>query len=272
MRKLLVLVIAMLVAGSAGATSLNWSGTMALDLGALPSVQVQGSGVAVVNASGGVGHLTTMFLAGGITGTGVAIVTDPDTTGDIPSVRLTATLGTGTISGISAVGSTITGNNVLPVKGLARICTILASQPSSGGCNFNLPLNITKNNGNTGVGIGGLLTLFASPLIISIEAAPWTLAPNSGVNQTANGAFQTLTRTGFVHGPASATSSTALDSGVVQLISPATVSSVGLPANNQKLSLFSTLTLHFVPEPGLILLIGSGVVGLGLLGRSRLRK
>jgi hypothetical protein len=36
--------------------------------------------------------------------------------------------------------------------------------------------------------------------------------------------------------------------------------------------LFSTLTIHFVPEPGLILLIGSGVVGLGLLGRSRLRK
>ena len=71
---------------------------------------------------------------------------------------------------------------------------------------------------------------------------------------------------------ASNNSSTNLDSGVVQLISPATVTSVGLPANNQKLSLFSTLTLHYVPEPGLILLIGSGVVGLGLLGRSRLRK
>jgi len=270
MRKLLVLVVAMLVAGSAGATTLNWNGTLSLDLGALPSVSTSGSGVATVNASGGVGHLTTLRLAGGITGTGVAIVTDPDTTGQIPSVRLTATLGTGTLSGIDATNNQLTGNNVLPVKGLARICTIVGG---SSGCDVGLPLNITKNNGNTGVGVGGLLTLFVgNTLLISIEAAPWTLAPVSGVNQTANGAFQTLTRTGFAHGPASNNSSTNLDSGVVQLISPATVSSIGLPANNQNLSLFSTLTLHYVPEPGLILLIGSGVVGLGLLGRSRLRK
>jgi hypothetical protein len=37
-------------------------------------------------------------------------------------------------------------------------------------------------------------------------------------------------------------------------------------------ALFSTLTLHFIPEPGLLLLIGSGAVGLGLLGRSRMKK
>jgi len=269
MRKLLVLVSAMLVslAGSAGATTLNWDGTLALDLGALPSVATTGSGVATVNASGGVGHLTTLRLAGGITGTGIAVVTDPDTTGNIPSIRLTATLGTGSISGIAAQSQVINGTNVLPVRGLARICLITT------GCATALPLGLTKNNGNTGVGVGGLLTLFVgNTLLISLEVAPWTLAPNSGVNQTANGAFQTLTRTGFAHGPASNNSSTNLDSGVVQLISPATVTSVGLPANNQNLSLFSTLTLHYVPEPGLILLIGSGVVGLGLLGRSRLRK
>jgi len=271
MRKLLVLVSAMLVglAGNAGATALNWDGTLSLDLGALPSVSTTGSGVAIVNASGGVGHLTTLHLAGGITGTGIAVVTDPDTTGQIPSIRLTATLGTGTISGIDASNQQITGNNVLPVRGLARICLITT------GCNApnRLKLPLTKNGGATGVGVGGLLSVFAvNVALISVEVAPWTLAPVSGVNQTANGAFQTLTRTGFAHGPASSNSSTNLDSGVVQLISPATVTSIGLPANNAKLSLFSTLTLHYVPEPGLILLIGSGVVGLGLLGRSRLRK
>jgi len=272
MRKLLVLVSAMLVglAGSAGANTLTWDGTLALDLGALPSVAVQGSGVATVNASGGTTHLTTLYLSGGITGTGVAIVTDPDTTGDIPSVRITATLNAGSITGISAQGQAINGSNTLPVSGVAKICTILGG---SQGCDFSLPLGLTKNNGNTGIGVGGLLTLFVgNTLLISIEAAPWTLAPGSGVNQTANGAFQTLTRTGFAHGPGSNNSTTNLDSGVVQLISPQTVSSIGLPANNENLSLFSSLTLHYVPEPGLILLIGSGVVGLGLLGRSRLRK
>ena len=38
------------------------------------------------------------------------------------------------------------------------------------------------------------------------------------------------------------------------------------------ISLFTTLAIHFVPEPGLMLLLGSGVVGLALLGRSRMRK
>jgi hypothetical protein len=252
-------------AGSAGATTLNWSGTLSLDLGALPSVTTSGSGVATVNSSGGVGHLTTLRLAGGITGTGIAVVTDPDTSGQIPSVRLTATLGTGTLSNIDASNSVIHGNNKLPVKGLARVCLI------NNDCGSFIQLAISKG-ASTAVGVGGLLGAFGGTLGISLEAAPWTLAPNSGINQTVNGAFQTLTRTGFAHGPVSNNSSTNLDSGVVQLISPATVTSQGLPANNQNLSLFSTLTLHYVPEPGLILLIGSGVVGLGLLGRSRLRK
>jgi hypothetical protein len=46
----------------------------------------------------------------------------------------------------------------------------------------------------------------------------------------------------------------------------------GLNSNSSQLTLFASLTLHFVPEPGLLLLIGSGVVGLGLLGRSRMKK
>ena len=48
--------------------------------------------------------------------------------------------------------------------------------------------------------------------------------------------------------------------------------SCGIPANGAALTMFATLTLHFIPEPGLLLLISAGVVGLGLLGRSRMRK
>ena len=33
----------------------------------------------------------------------------------------------------------------------------------------------------------------------------------------------------------------------------------------------TTLIVRFIPEPGLLLLRGSGVAGLALLGRSRLR-
>jgi hypothetical protein len=46
----------------------------------------------------------------------------------------------------------------------------------------------------------------------------------------------------------------------------------GLAGNASALSLFAVMTLHFIPEPGLLLMIGSGVVALGLIGRSRMKK
>ena len=93
-----------------------------------------------------------------------------------------------------------------------------------------------------------------------------------GIQMTNNSGFKNVTITGFVHGPASNTSSTALASGVVQLISPIQVLTIGVPGQNEKLALFGTIRIHFVPEPGLVLLLGSGVVGLALLGRSRMKK
>ena len=266
MRKLLVLLSAILVAtfaGQAGAKVLDWHGTLDLDLGALPSVRILDSGVATVNNSSGGDHLSTLRLAGGITGSGTAFVTDPDTTATIRSVRVAAQLGTGTITGIS--GAPPLGANVYPIDGLARVCLVFS--------NCNAALSLPMNQGDKGLGIGGLLTLGGVGAIkISIVAAPWTLGTVSGVNQTADGNFATLTRVGFVHGANSSPSTTATGSGVIQLISPANIVVTGLPGNNEALSLFVALTLHFVPEPGLLLLLGSGVVGLGLLGRARMKK
>jgi hypothetical protein len=269
MRKLLVLgsVMLMAIAGTASAATLEWHGTMGLDLGNLAKVRITGTGVATVNNTTGNSHLNSMFLAGGIAGPGApVVVTDPDTSGLIPSVRVTATLKTGFLSGLSGGPP---GGGSIPVKGLARVCLLsIGCQPL-----LYIPLALTKNNGATGVGVGGLLTtLGVNNLRFSVQANPWTIGASSGVNQTANGAFKTLQRSGFAHGPASNSSTTLRNSGVIQLITPAQVDILGVPANNLKLTLFSTLTIHFVPEPGLLLLIGSGVVGLGLLGRSRLRK
>ena len=276
MRKILVLVSVMLVAmaGTAGASALKWHGTLGLDLGNLETAVITGTGVATVNNTSGNTHLNTMTLAGGITGVAKPIiVTDPDTSGTIPSIRVTATLGTGTLTGLSGGAP---GGGVVAIPGLARVCLLAI------GCNGNpsfplvpdsIDLALTKNAGATGVGVGGLLTtLGAGSIRFSIQAHPWTIGSSTGLNQTVNGAFATLTRTGFAHGPASNNTTTLRNSGVIQLISPATVDILGVPANNLNLSLFSTMTIHFVPEPGLLLLIGSGVVGLGLLGRSRLRK
>ena len=150
--------------------------------------------------------------------------------------------------------------------GTARVCILVP------GCTQNLPLQLTMNDGNTGVGVGGQLTIGGLGSIrFSIVANPWTLGTGQGVSQTGNGGFITKVRQGFVHGPMSNTSTTLLNSGIVQLITPMQVSTIGVPGNNEKLQLFGTLTLHFVPEPGLLLLLGSGAVGLALLGRTRRR-
>lgn len=268
MRKAIVLFSALLLAltaGTASAKTLDWHGTLDIDLGALPTLRMQGSGVATVNGTTGQNHLNTLRLAGGITGAGTISVTDPETTGTIPSIRISATLGTGTLSGISGGGAL--SQPKLPIGGFTRVCLFVP------GCANNLPLNNTTNAGNTGLGVGGLLTLGGLGAIrISIVNQPWTLGTVSGINQTVSGGFITLSEAGFIHGPASTNSSTATGSGVVQLIAPQQVSTAGIAGNSSELTLFAALTIHFIPEPGLLLLIGSGVVGLGLLGRSRMKK
>ena len=113
------------------------------------------------------------------------------------------------------------------------------------------------------------------PIRISMQANPWTLGSGSAINQTHEGGFKTVTVSGFAHGAASGTigsSSVASNSGIVQLITPMQVTTSGIAGNSAIISLFAILTLHFIPEPGLLLLIGAGAVGLGILGRNRMRR
>ena len=68
---------------------------------------------------------------------------------------------------------------------------------------------------------------------------------------------------------ASLTSSTALTSGVIQLVQPTQSINIGIPGNSDKVANFTKLTIHFVPEPGILLLLGSGVVAMAVLARGR---
>ena len=91
MRRSTLVILALLLvfgAGQAGAKTLGWHGTLDIELGALATIRFEGSGVSTVNNSGGGTHLNTLRIAGGITGSGTIPVTDPDTTGTIPSIRL----------------------------------------------------------------------------------------------------------------------------------------------------------------------------------------
>ena len=84
--------------------------------------------------------------------------------------------------------------------------------------------------------------------------------------------FETWYAKGWAHAPASTTSSTAQPSGMVQLITPSQVTT-NLPlGSSDKMGQFVIFMIHFMPEPGLLLLLGSGVAGLAFLGRMRMRK
>jgi hypothetical protein len=210
-------------------------------------------------------------------------VTDPIVSnGGIVSVRLTEVRqgdvggpqnNAGVLGPVSgAIASTTTpagGLGTAPSQGMVRICLVVP------GCSGNLPLDVgaTVNGVAVGGGVGGILTIGQLGMIrISIVGAPYTVKTITAFNRTNNGAIDTFTERGFAHGPLSNTSSTGQTSGVLQVISTNHTTTQGVPGNSDISGQFSRILVHFIPEPGLLLLLGSGAVGMALLGRKRIRK
>ena len=62
---------------------------------------------------------------------------------------------------------------------------------------------------------------------------------------------------------------------MIQLVQASSTVTAGIPTGgspNAHNATFTELTIHVIPEPGILLLIGSGVAGLAILGHRRLRK
>ncbi|MDH3211552.1 MAG: PEP-CTERM sorting domain-containing protein [Myxococcales bacterium] len=289
---LLALFLVTSLAGTATAATLNYDGTYRLYIGDFQRNTWKGfgSGVATVNGSGGGAHLSTLRLpGGGITMTGTAFQTDPETP-TLVSLRIDPArpipLPRGTLNGISGgpplgTQNTLTGLGILPQAARLQQCILLP------GCSNYLPIPVTKN-GTLGAGIGGTITVNTfskgGGLKLSNVNAPWTLGaavisgnPNritltvGGVITNRYTIHTTRTESGFVHGPASGTSNTAQGSGVIQVVTPILTKTSLAPPNNF-LAVWGVVRLHFVPEPGMLLLIGSGIAGLVVLGRHRMRK
>jgi hypothetical protein len=269
MRALAALAAGVLVgatlATSAFAATLEWQGTLSFPFRTLPSFEVTGTGVATVNGSGGRGHLNTLRLAGGLTGSTTIPLTDPHHP-TLVTLWPAAQLGTGTLAPISG-GGPLT-SNTLPVHGNGKLCVLFP------GCGNYLPIPLTLM-GKAGVGLGGIIqvgTLSKGPAF-SIVGAPWTIGVASVTEvPTENGGTTTVTAQGFAHGPASGTSSTAALSGVIQLVTPIKlIPAYRFPEGADILPLFGILKLRFIPEPEMLLLLGWGAAALLLFGRRRFR-
>ena len=296
-------------AGAAEAARINWAGTTSSTTGELPPLTLTGGGVATVNGVSGTipAHLNTLRLEasrGGVAGTDTNIITDPETAGNgIAALILQGEGGTGTLAPISGAIASTTAltKRVIPAGGLSKICLLstvctdflplLLTQPTTNGARFQVntatPNQLTVGGGQgkrigipgtgiKGVGIGGLVTVGGDSAIrISVEAAPWTVKTATAIDQTDDNtgaaAFHNVTKMGFAHGPASGTTSTAQPSGVLQIVTPSQVRTNLTLGTNAKVSVLTQLLIHFIPEPGIFLLIGTGVVGLALIGRSRMK-
>jgi hypothetical protein len=190
----------------------------------------------------------------------------------ITSARLRPDLQGNVLAPVSGVlQSTVSqlSQNTVPFTGNVRICLFYA------GCNsghIDLVLGATTLEGQRiGPGVGGIVAASSGSIRISLQAAPWTVRTVSVSNRTVNSAITMFTLAGFAHGPSSLTSSAATPGGVVQFVTANQVTTTGIPGNNDITGQIIFHRLHFIPEPGLLLLLGSGALGMAALGRRRSR-
>lgn len=122
---------------------------------------------------------------------------------------------------------------------------------------------------------------------LSIQGAPWTIN-----TATASGSYPpffdgndltrpvTATRRGFAHAPASGTTSTAQIGGMLQMVTPMQVrwdhwyERPGRYWSHLRWVYggFAVLRIRFIPEPGVGLLLATGIAGLVAIGRRRMRR
>jgi len=111
---------------------------------------------------------------------------------------------------------------------------------------------------------------------VSVAGAPWTLGTVTVVNPTTGTAGSaTGMATGFMHGPLSNTTTVAQTGGLLQIVTPMSVQlgrSNGLDYRDEgSIGYIGKLTLRFIPEPGQLLLLGTGVLALVVMGWRRHR-
>jgi hypothetical protein len=152
------------------------------------------------------------------------------------------------------------------LSGIAKLCLVF-SGPDCQSAFVLIPFEATGTP-PVGLGVGGT-QIRTGAIDFTAQHAPWTIGQPVMTIHTPNTTISIPPLPGgFAHGPGSLTSSTAQPSGAVQLV---TVSKVytSLTGAFPEMPMTGILTLHFVPEPGTLVLVGLGVLGLVAAVRRR---
>ena len=235
--------LAMALAVSAQAT--EFSGSASFALSTLPGLVASGTGSGTSAPAG------TITLPGGWAATGPVLITLAPTAA-APLSALNIQLTAPGPCSLTAAGGNAGG--VGGGCGLGGTVNALV-----GGAPFLIvPFDILGQNGRLTFG----------PYGSYIDAQAWTTGT---ATVTINGVAQTTgnaTTPGALSQMFGSDSRDAAGLGTVTLVAPAgLMSTLGGP-----FPLFVAMTLTFVPEPGTLLLLGSGIAGLAIIGRKRMSR
>jgi hypothetical protein len=226
-------------AGDGHAASSPFSGNLAIQIATLAPVVVSGSGTATVNGSSGPGPLTALALPAGVfQATGHVLPVSDPAAAPIKGIQFTVGQQAGTFAGVAGSGSF---GGVLPLAGFTKVC--LFGPCTAAVANIQIALSV--------VGAGGY-AIQTGAMNLTVVGAPWTTGTVAAGTMTAMGGFGTVGT-----------------SQVVSLVTPIWISThIGASAVIPAFG-FLNLVRVGVPEPGTLVLIGSGVVALVLFGRTR---
>jgi hypothetical protein len=237
------LALAALLAGRADAAVLPLNGTLSIDLGGIAVVTLTGSGTGTSNGPFGLATVPHGLVSLATTAT---FPIQP------PALNLSKITVMGPAS--SFAGSFDPGGNM----GNDAVANLFFTDGAAAGA---VPLRY--------VGVATGCHLFVCPPFTIVGVA-WTNLGATAADptkttmlmQTAAGIPVTVTATAF-------DARTAGGAGTVQLVAPTLMKIFG--GSLGSLPIVGTLTLRFVPEPGALLLLGSGVAGLAAAGRRSAR-